>query len=34
MQDNKLYLGVDALFISLTAGGKHKPADHTHVNWK
>lgn len=34
MQDNKLYLGVDAPFISLTAGRKHTPPDHTHVNWK
>lgn len=32
MQDNKLYLGVDALFISLTAYGKHKPPDYTYVN--
>lgn len=33
-RDNKLYLGVDAPVISLTAGGKHKPPDHTHVHWK
>lgn len=32
MQDNKLYLGVDAPFISLTADGKHKPRGHTHVS--
>lgn len=32
MQDNKLYLGVDAPIISLTAGVKHKPPDHTHVS--